>query len=132
MKKNMRDILRYIVFLFLLGSGIWQIQSGNISFGSGLLGGSIIVFIITTIKQRRIREAQQQGINPLDERTWKLAGMAAYASYVTYALVLGVIILLGSIWGPEKLVNPYNLMGYCLSGIVLLYVVFYYYYNHKY
>ena|GEM_PF-6459512 len=73
------------------------------------------------------RKAQAQGINPIDERTWTVAGMAAYACYVTYALILAGIILLGSIWGPEILVNPYNLLGFCLMGIVLLYIGFYYY-----
>lgn len=131
MKQKTRELLRYITLLCLLGIGIWQIQAGNPSFGSGLLSAAIIVFIITTIKQKKIREAQQQGINPVDERTWTIAGMAAYASYVTYALVLAIIVLLGSIWDPERLVNPYNLLGFCLAGIMFLYVGFYYYYNHK-
>ena len=131
MKQDKRELLRYIVLLFLLGIGIWQIYAGNTSFGSGLLGGSIMVFIVSTIKQRNIRKAQAQGINPIDERTWTMAGMAAYASFVTYALILAGIILLGSIWGPEILVNPYNLLGFCLMGIILLYIGFYYYYNYK-
>lgn len=131
MKQNTRDLLRYIVLLILIGLGIWQIQDGNTSYGSGLLASAMIVFIITTMKQRGIRRAQEQGMNPLDERTWAVAGKAAYASYVVYALVLAFIILLGSILGPEIKVNPYNLLGYCLSGIVLLYVGFYYYYNKR-
>lgn len=131
MKQNKREPLRYIILLVLSGIGIWQIYVGNTSFGSGLLGGAILTFIISTMKLTRIRRAQALGMNPMDERTWTMAGMAAYMSYVTYALILAGIILLGSIWGPKILVNPYNLLGICLCGIVFLYVGFYYYYNQK-
>jgi multisubunit Na+/H+ antiporter MnhE subunit len=131
MKQYKRELLRYIILILLLGIGIWQIRAGNTSFGSGLLGGAIGVFIVSTMKQMSIRKAQAQGMNPVDERTWTVAGMAAYTSYVTYALILAGIVLLGSIWGPKILVNPYNLLGICLSGIVFLYVGFYYYYNQK-
>ena len=131
MKQDKRELLRYMFLILLLGSGTWQIHAGNTSFGSGLLGGAIVAFIVSTVKQLRIRKAQAQGMNPLDERTWTVAGMAAYTSYVTYALILAGIVLLGSIWGPKILVNPYNLLGICLSGIVFLNVGFYYYYNRK-
>lgn len=131
MEQNKRDLIRYLVLLLLIGIGVWEILDGNTSFGSGLLASAVIVFIITTMKQRGVRRAQEQGMNPLDERTWAVAGKAAYASYVVYALVLGLIILLGSILGPDIKVNPYNLLGFCLSGIVLLYVGFYYYYNNR-
>ncbi len=131
MQPNQRELLRYVILFSLIGLGIFQIYTGHTSSGSGLLGGVIMVFIITTIKQKRIRKDQAQGINALDERTWTVAGKAAYAAYVTFALVLAAIVLLGSTWGPQVLVNPYNLLGHCLAGIVFLYVVFYYYYNYK-
>lgn len=129
MKQNNRDLLRYSILLILFGIGLWQIHSGNINFGSGLLGGAIFAFIASTIKQSKIRKVQEQGMNPYDERNWSIAGKAAHAAYQTFALGAACIVLFGSIWGPQTLVNPYNLLGLCLGALVLLYVCFFYYYS---
>ena len=131
MNHKNRELLRYIILFILLGIGIWEIQIGKSSYGSGLLGAAIFVFIVSSLKQRRIRQAQNQGMNPMDERTWAVAGKAAYAAYMAFVLLAACIVLLGSIWGPQNLVNPYDLLGICLAILVMFYICFYYYYNQK-
>jgi uncharacterized membrane protein len=42
-----------------------------------------------------------------------------------------LIVLIGSVWGPVILVNPYNFLGLCLCAIVFLYVGYYYYFSYK-
>ena len=131
MKTKNRDFLRYIMLFLLFSIGIWQNLSGNISYGSGLIGGAIGVFIAITFKQRKMRQMEAQGLNTYDERAWFIAGKAAYFTYLTFALGSAFIVLIGSIWGPPVLVNPYNFLGICLSILVLLYICFYYYFNWK-
>ena len=131
MKTKNRDFLRYIMLFLLFSIGMWQNISGNISYGSGLMGGAIAVFIAITFKQRKIRQLEAQGLNTYDERTWFIAGRAAYFTYLTFALGSSFIVLIGSIWGPPILVNPYNFLGICLSILVFLYICFYYWFNHK-
>jgi uncharacterized membrane protein len=83
------------------------------------------------IKQRRISDMQEKGMNPYDERAWSLAGMAAYGAVRIFAICMAIIVLVGSIWGPQVQVNPYNLLGLCLCALLGLYVGSYYYYNRK-
>lgn len=132
MNQKNATLLRYSILFVLFGISIWQIQIGNNTYGSGLLGVVLFVFIGSTIKQMKNRKVAKQGMKPIDERTWSIAGRAAYAAYFTFAMLVACIVLLGSIWGPQTLVNPYDLLGLCLGGIVFLYVLFYYYYNWKY
>jgi len=131
MSQKNRTLLRNITLFILLAIGIWNIRIGNISDGAGLLGAGVAAYTITTIKHKRLRQAQDQGINPLDERTWTIAGRAAYAAYLTFVGLAVCIILLGSILGPQTLVNPYDLLGICIALLVLFYICFFYYYNHK-
>lgn len=129
MSTKNRGMLSYIVLLLLFGIGLWQAQAGNIAFGAGLMAAAVAVLAVTAIKQTRIRRLEAQGINVYDERVWFVAGRAAYYTYVTYALGSALVVLLGSVWGPQVLVNPYNLIGISLSILVLLYIGFYYYFN---
>ncbi len=131
MKVKNHDFLRYIMLFLLFSIGMWQTLSGNSSFGSGLIGGAIFTFIALTFKRRRIRQMEAQGMTPYDERTWFIAGRAAYFTFLTYALLSAFTVLIGSVWGPQILVNPYNFLGICLSVLVLLYICFYYYFNYK-
>jgi len=131
MNAKNRDFLRYIMLFLLFSIGIWQNLSGNIPYGSGLIGGAIGVFIAITFKQKKIRQMEAQGLNIYDERAWFIAGRAAYFTYLTFALGSAFIVLIGSLWGPQILVNPYNFLGICLSVLVLLYICFYYYFNYK-
>ncbi|PKM77473.1 MAG: hypothetical protein CVU90_06395 [Firmicutes bacterium HGW-Firmicutes-15] len=131
MKRKNREFLRYIMLFLLFSIGLWQTLSGNSSFGSGLMGSAIFVFIAITFKQRKIRQMEAHGMNPYDERAWFIAGRAAYFTYLTFALGSAFTVLIGSIWGPQILVNPYNFLGICLSILVLLYICFYYYFNYK-
>ncbi len=130
MASNTR-LIKYLILALMAGIAVWQIAAGNSPFGTGLLIGIIIAAGSVEIKQRRISELQRKGLNPYDERAWSLAGMAAYGSIRIYAISLALIILAGSIWGPQIKVNPYNLLGLCLCALLGLYVGSYYYYNQK-
>ncbi|MGI5879829.1 MAG: DUF2178 domain-containing protein [Syntrophomonadaceae bacterium] len=124
-------LLKYLILAFTGVIAIWQILSGNYPFGTGLLAGIIIAGTGLGIRSRQINKMVDRGMNPYDERVWTIAGKASYASIRVFAIISAIIVLTGSIWGPETLVNPYNLLGICLALLMLLYVVFYYYYNHR-
>lgn len=131
MKTTNREFLRYIMLFLIFSLGVWQNLSGNISYGSGLMGGALGVFIAITLKQRKIKRLEAQGLNTYDERAWFIAGRAAYFTYLTFTLTSAFIVIIGSTWGPEVLVNPYNFLGVCLSLMVLLYIGYYYFFNYK-
>ena len=116
--------------VLVAGIAIWQIVSGNSSFGTGLLVGVVVAAGSLEIRQRR-SVICEKGMNPYDERAWSLAGMAAYVSVRIFVISIAVIVLIGSIWGPQVQVNPYNLLGLCLCALLGLYVGSYYYYNRK-
>lgn len=131
MNRQMTRLIKYLVLAIIAGLAIWQIASGNSSFGTGLLVGVVAAAGSLEIKQRRISDMQEKGMNPYDERAWSLAGMAAYGAVRIFVISMAVIVLIGSIWGPQVLVNPYNLLGLCLCALLGLYVGSYYYYNRK-
>jgi len=124
-------IIKNLILLILGIIAIWQIASGKYDFGVGLLAGLIIAGTALGIKNRRLGKMIEKGMNPYDERVWMIAGKASYASIRIFAITCALIVLAGSVWGPAIQVNPYNLLGICLSAILLLYVFFYYYYNQK-
>ncbi len=129
MSEKLRKTTFWITILILAGLGIWHISNGLPGFGTGLIGGAIGVTAGRLIRQKKIRELQNKGLNPYDERTYVIAGKASYATIISGVLISGLFILLGSTFGPTVSVNPYNFLGYCLSIIVLIYIFFYYYYN---
>ena len=131
MNRQMTRLIKYLVLAIIAGLAIWQIASGNSSFGTGLLVGVVAAAGSLEIKQRRISDMQEKGMNPYDERAWSLAGMAAYGAVRICVISMAVIVLIGSIWGPQVQVNPYNLLGLCLCALLGLYVGSYYYYNRK-
>lgn len=131
MNRKYTWFIKYLVLALVAGLAIWQIVSGNSSFGTGLLVGVIIAAGSLEIRNRRIREMQKKGLNPYDERAWSLAGLAAYGALRIFVITMALIVLVGSIWGPQIQVNPYNLLGFCLCALLGLYVGNYYYYNRK-
>lgn len=128
-KKSM--VIKYLVLSILGVIAIWQIASGKYDFGVGLLAGLIIAGTALGIKNRRLSKMFEKGMNPYDERVWMIAGKAPYVSLRIFAITCALIVLAGSIWGPAVQVNPYNLLGICLSVLMLLYIFCYYYYNRK-
>jgi uncharacterized membrane protein len=128
-KKSM--VIKYLVLSILGVIAIWQIASGKYDFGVGLLAGLIIAGTALGIKNRRLSKMFEKGMNPYDERVWMIAGKASYVSLRIFAITCALIVLAGSIWGPAVQVNPYNLLGICLSVLMLLYIFCYYYYNRK-
>ena len=57
---------------------------------------------------------QEKGLDPYDERVWFITGKSAYFAVRVFTVTCAVIVLVGSVWGPEVEVNPYNLLGLCL------------------
>lgn len=131
MNEKAGKILSMLILLLLVAAGVWQIVSGNGDFGYGLIIGIVGVMVLKFIKQKRIAELQQQGINPYDERTYAISYKASRSALVTIVLLSAVFVILGSMFGPEISVNPYNFLGGCLSLMVFIYIVFYYYYNQQ-
>ncbi len=131
MIKNQMLFIKYFILVLIGIIAISQIFTGNIDFGAGLLAGIIIVGIALGIKSRRINQMIEKGMEPYDERVWTIAGKASYISIRVFVLISALIVLIGSIWGPVVLVNPYNLLGISLTSLMLLYITFYYYYNCK-
>lgn len=131
MTKKQMEIIKYFILALIGIVAISQILVGNKDFGTGLLAGIIIVTIASGIKSRRINQILEKGMDPYDERVWVIAGKASYISIRVFAIISALIVLIGSIWGPVTLVNPYNFLGICLASLMLLYIIFYYYYNHK-
>jgi uncharacterized membrane protein len=132
MRSKQMTAMKYFILFLLAIIAVWQIKDGNYDFGIGLLVGLIIAGAGLEIKNRKMNRLTEKGMNPYDERVWAIAGKASYAAIRVFAILGALFVLLGSVWGPETLVNPYNLLGICLTGIVFLYVGFYYYYNRKY
>lgn len=129
MSEKLKKITFWITILVLAGLGIWHVTNGVPGFGIGLISGAIGVTAGRLIRQKKISELQNKGLNPYDERTYVIAGKASYATIISGVLISALFILIGSTFGPPVAVNPYNFLGYCLSITVLIYMLFYYYYN---
>ncbi len=126
---------RFLVGAFFQGLiiflGLWAIFLGKTGIGSGMIAATIAVFVVRMIKSRKIIEMEKRGIDPYDERTWFVAGKAAYAGYSSSVVLMAVVVIIGSIFGPEVSVNPYNMLGLVVAAQVLLYAGFYYYFNNR-
>jgi uncharacterized membrane protein len=131
MNQKQSIVIKYSVLSILGVIAIWQIASGKHDFGVGLLAGLIIAGTALGIKNRQLGKMFAKGMNPYDERVWMIAGKASYASLRIFAIACALIVLAGSIWGPAVQVNPYNLLGICLSILMLIYIFCYYYYNRR-
>lgn len=121
--------IKYFILALIGVIAIWQIIDGSSAFGVGLLAGIVFSAVALGIKSRQLNHMVEKGIEPYDERVWMIAGKASYASMKIFAIIIALIVLFGSIWGPQTLVNPYNLLGICLACLMLLYVGFYYCYS---
>jgi uncharacterized membrane protein len=115
----------------LLALGIWAVYLGKVGLGAGLIAATIAVFVVRSIKTKKVKEQQDQGLNPYDERAYYITRKAAYAGYSTFLIASGFFVLIGSIFGPKITVNPYNMMGMVIFVLVLLHIGFYYYYNSR-
>lgn len=126
-----KKLIWIVVSLLFIGIGTLNIINGNPGFGTGLIVVILASLIARYFKEKRAAEIMAKGLNPNDERSYYIGGLAARTT-MTISVILGVIVmLLGSI-GPETLVNPYDFLGYCISFVLLVYVGAFYYYNKKY
>lgn len=133
MSMTSRNKYIYIVITIaiLLGIGVWSILIGKIAFGASLMGAALGVGIMRYIKERRMAKSRAKGLDPHDERTMYIAGLASSLTMNVTIFLLAIIILAGSVAGTPITVNPYDLLGYCLAGIVLIYIAAFYYYNRR-
>lgn len=131
MTTQTRYMIKTAFQVVLLALGIWAIYLGKTGLGFGLIAATLALFVVQSRKTKRIQEQQERGLNPYDERAYYITGKAAYAAYSTFLTTSGLFVLVGSIFGPEILVNPYNMLGAVIGFLVLLYIGFYYYYNSK-
>lgn len=129
MKYYKGQIAFYAVIILLICAGTWHLQLGRPGMGAGLIAGAIGVAIVRFIKQRQLQAMIDRGLNPYDERACVLAEKSARAAMVTGVLAAAPVIILGSVFYPTPLVNPYDFLGYCMAIMVGLYLGFYYYYN---
>lgn len=126
-----RMIIQFVVLLIMVGIGFWASFNGKSELGLALICASIGVFIVNIRKLKRLSDMQAKGLNPYDERSYYVGGKAAGRAVQVFVLASAAIVLLGSVWGPQITVNPYNLLGLCMTGLIMLYVVFYYYYDRR-
>ncbi|KAF1083878.1 hypothetical protein SPSYN_02790 [Sporotomaculum syntrophicum] len=115
----------------LLALGIWAVYLDKVGLGTGLIAATLAVFVVRNIKTKKIKEQQDQGLNPYDERVYYITRKAAYAACSTFLIASALFVLIGSIFGPEITVNPYNMLGMVIFVLVLLHIGFYYYFNSK-
>ncbi|NLB18347.1 MAG: DUF2178 domain-containing protein [Syntrophomonadaceae bacterium] len=132
MNTKKRFTIKVITLVILLALGIWAVYVGKTGLGFGLISASIAIFVVRLVKERKVQQLVAQGINPYDERAFYVSGKAAYAGYTFFVIITALVVLLGSIFGPEVTVNPYDFLGLVLAVAVFLYLGFYYYYNSKY
>lgn len=124
-------LLIIVTMLLVITVGILNIIYGNVGFGTALIVIILAVSIARFLKEKRTAELIAKGINPKDERSYFISGLASRTT-LSISIILGVIImLLGSI-GPKTFVNPYDFLGYCISVVLLIYIATFYYYNKKY
>lgn len=129
--RNNKLIWIILTFVLLITVGILNIGKGNIAFGTALITAALAVCIVRYLKEKQTAELIAKGLNPRDERSYYISGLASRTT-LSISIILGVIImLLGSI-GPKTLVNPYDFLGYCISIVLLIYIATFYYYNKKY
>lgn len=118
-----------VTILILFGIGVWLIINGDIGFGSSLIGATIGVTAVRCIKARKIREMEAKGLPPYDERTIFISDKAARVTLSIAIMLAACIVLVGSILGPEVMVNPYNFLGFCIAILIFIYLIAYYYYS---
>lgn len=128
---SIKKVYYYLVItlVILLAVGIWSIQKGDIAFGASLIGASVGVGIMRYIKERHIAKLKAAGLNPHDERTMHIVGLASTFTINFIIFLIAIVILVGAVLGSEIMVNPYDLLGFCLAGIVLIYIMAFYYYS---
>lgn len=118
-----------ITLLILFFSGIWKISQGDIGLGSSLIGATVGVAIVRTIRQNKIREMQVKGLNPYDERIVFISDKASRLTLTIGIVLAAFFVLLGSVFGPQVQVNPYNFLGFCIAILIFIYLISYYHYS---
>lgn len=126
---NKKIIAILVTLPIFLGIGILNIQNGNIAFGASLIGASVGVGLARYMKEKQIENLKAKGLDPHDERISYIAGLASILTINVTIFLIAIIVLAGSVFGPEIMVNPYDLLGFCLAGIILIYAMAFYYYN---
>lgn len=129
MNLSKNRIALVVTLLILLFAGVWQISQGDIGFGSSLIGAAVGVSVVRSIRQKKIREMQTKGLNPYDERIIFISDKAARLTLSISIVLAAFFVLLGSVFGPEVQVNPYNFLGFCIAILIFIYLISYYHYS---
>lgn len=119
------------ILLILIPTGIWDLYVGNISYGVGIIFGTLGVIMFSWRNIKRLKDMEDKGIEVYDERVMQLAGLAAQGTIKLLALGLALFVGLGAVIGPITRVNPYNFAGYLLAIVLILYTGLFTYHNHR-
>lgn len=132
MKISSRKSIGLIAVVFgLVMIGVWNISTGHIAEGIGVIAGTLAVAGVSWYRINEMRNLEQKGVNIYDERVMHVAGLAAQGAVKLFTLGLALFVGVGGVVGPTVSVNPYNFAGYLLTIILLLYVGLYYYHKEK-
>lgn len=119
------------IMLCLVITGILSLSAGKTSYGIGIIGGALVIGVISWRNINQIARMEEQGVNPYDERVMQIAGLAAQGAIKLSMLGLALFVGFGSVIGPVIKVNPYDFAGYLLFIICFLYIGFYAYHKRR-
>lgn len=131
MNGKKRNLIQTCIYVLLLALAIYAVNAGKTVFGIGLMAAVAAVLLVRYWKNKKLAAIESQGMKAVDERTWIVAGKAAYGAYTAFALTAAVIVLVGSVFGPVLIMPVYDTLGLTLAGLVFLYTGFYYYYDRR-
>ncbi len=119
----------YGTVILLLALGLYLIWNGDSGMGTGIIAGAAGVFTIKSVQRRKMEKLQAKGIISYDERSLYLSARAALAAVRIYILLLAVIVLAGKVFDPVLPFTHWDLIGFLLALLVILWIGFYYYLN---
>lgn len=124
-----KRIALYLVVAVITVCGIMDVRQGNWLLGAGLFAAVAVLAALSLRNIRKLEEMTKKGIDPYDERVMLVAGKAARSTMVVFTLGLAVFMVGGSVLGSPRTVNPYDFAGILLAINMMLYILFYYFYQ---
>lgn len=131
MRTNKQNLVVLIFIACVFGIGLWNALNGMIAFGASLIGASIASGVLRYLKEKRIAKLKAKGLDPHDERVAHINGLASILTINIILFLMAIIVLVGSVIGPEVMFNPYDLLGFCLAITVIIYLSTFYYYSKR-
>lgn len=131
MRTSKQNLVVLIFIACVFGIGLWNALNGMIAFGASLIGASIASGVLRYLKEKRIAKLKAKGLDPHDERVAHINGLASILTINIILFLMAIIVLVGSVIGPEVMFNPYDLLGFCLAITVIIYLSTFYYYSKR-